>query len=250
MRIIVTADANEMSLKAAEIFIEEICKKPQLVLGLATGSTPLGLYQEMIKAYREKQVDFSGVTSFNLDEYRGLAPEHPASYNYFMRQNLFNHINIKPENIHIPTGNVADIQQYCGDYEEQIKNAGGIDLQLLGIGENAHIGFNEPGTHLGARTQLIKLSEETIRSNARFFASIDEVPREAISMGIKTIMRSRKIVLLAYGEKKAEAIEKTVTGQVVSSVPASVLQLHPDVVLIIDRAAASRLNPQTVELEV
>lgn len=250
MRIIVTADANEMSLKAAEIFIDEINRKPQLVLGLATGSTPLGLYREMIKAYREQRVNFSEVKSFNLDEYYGLAPLHPASYNYFMRQNLFNHINIKLENIHIPTGTVTDIQQYCQEYEEQIKNAGGIDLQLLGIGENAHIGFNEPGTHLGARTQLIKLSEETIRSNARFFTSIDEVPQEAISMGIKTIMRSRKIVLLASGEKKAEAIVKTVTGQVISAVPASVLQLHPNVVLIIDRAAASRLNPQTVELEV
>ena len=250
MRIIVTADALEMSKRAAELFIEEINYNPQLVLGLATGSTPVGLYRELVKAHQDGRVDFSRVKSFNLDEYFGLAADHPASYGYFMRENLFRHINICPENAHVPNGVPKCIEEYCQEYEELIKSVGGIDLQLLGIGSNAHIGFNEPGTPLGATTQLIRLKEETIRSNARFFNSIDEVPRQAISMGIKTIMRSRKIVLLAAGQKKAQAIYNTVHHTVDSSVPSSVLQLHPDAVLIVDREAASLLNPQIVELEV
>lgn len=250
MRIIVAADALEMSRRARDIFIEEIRENPQLVLGLATGSTPVGLYEELVKAYEEGKVDFSQVKTFNLDEYYGLTPNHPASYHYFMYEHLFRRINIPAENIHIPNGVPADVATYCKQYEEEIKAANGIDLQLLGIGENAHIGFNEPGTHLGASTQLIHLSQKTIESNARFFERIEDVPQMAISMGIKTIMRSRKIVLLATGEKKAQAIYDTVTGPVESRVPASVLQLHPDVMIIIDRAAATLLDPQTVELEV
>lgn len=250
MKIIVTDNAVEMSKIAAQLFIDAIQANPGLVLGLATGSTPIGMYQELIKAYREGKVDFSQVKTFNLDEYFGLAPEHPASYHYFMHENLFHQINIPQENIHIPSGVPADVEAYCREYEEMIKDAGGIDLQLLGIGENAHIGFNEPGTQLGAATQLIALSQKTIESNARFFSDQNDVPRKAISMGIKTIMRSRKIVLLASGEKKAQAIYDTVLGKVESRVPASVLQLHPDVVMIIDREAAHLLDPKTVELEV
>ncbi|MCK4258792.1 MAG: glucosamine-6-phosphate deaminase [Halanaerobiales bacterium] len=249
MKIIVTADANEMSKKASELFIEEINRNSEMVLGLATGSTPVGLYNQLIEAYRAGKVDFSKVKTFNLDEYYGLATDHPASYHFFMQQNLFSHINISPENVHIPNGVSEDVERYCKEYEEMIKEAGGIDLQLLGIGENAHIGFNEPGTALGAKTQLIQLAQKTIDSNARFFLNKEDVPKKAISMGIKTIMRSRKIVLLASGEKKAQAIYNTVVGTVESSVPASVLQLHPDVVLIIDREAVALLEPKDIEIE-
>ncbi len=250
MRIIVTKDAKEMSKKASELFIEEINRNPEIVLGLATGSTPIGLYNELISAYHAGEVDFASVKTFNLDEYYGLIPEHPASYHFFMKSNLFNHINLPEENIHIPNGVPHNVEVYCADYEEMIKEVGGIDLQLLGIGENAHIGFNEPGTALGATTQLIQLAQKTIESNARFFPKKEDVPKQAISMGIKTIMRSRKIVLLASGEKKAQAIYNTVMGFVESSVPASVLQLHPDVVMIIDRKAAALLDPTDVEVEV
>lgn len=250
MRVMITPDAIEMSKRAAGLFIEAINTNPRLVLGLATGSTPIGLYAELVKAYREGKVDFSQVKTFNLDEYYGLAPEHPASYHYFMREHLFKHINIRPENIHIPNGIPSDVKAYCREYEEMIRETGGIDLQLLGIGQNAHIGFNEPGTQLGAETQLIELSPETIESNARFFHDQNEVPRKAISMGIKTIMHSRKIVLLASGEKKAQAIKNTINGPVMSCVPASVLQLHRDVVMILDRAAAKELDLQALELEV
>lgn len=249
MRIIVTTDAIEMGKKAAEVFIDEIRSNPRLVLGLATGSTPVGMYQELVKAYQEGRVDFSQVKTFNLDEYYGLTPDHPASYHYFMHEHLFNHINIRPENIHIPSGVPGDVAAHCREYEDMIKEAGGIDLQLLGIGVNAHIGFNEPGTQLGATTQLIDLAQKTIESNARFFSNINEVPRKAISMGIKTIMQSRKIVLLASGEKKAKAILDAVTGTIDSSVPASALQLHRDVVVIIDQAASSKLDRQVLELE-
>ena len=250
MKIIVTENAEAMSKRAAKLFIKKIKRKDRIVLGLATGSTPIGLYQELIKAYQEGKVDFSNVETFNLDEYYGLAPTHPASYNYFMHNNLFNYINIPENNIHIPSGIPEDVEDYCEKYENMIKEAGGIDLQLLGIGENAHIGFNEPGTQLGATTQLINLADKTIEANSRFFEGKEEVPKKAISMGIKTIMRAKQIVLLATGERKAQAIYNTIKGPVESSVPASVLQLHPDVTIIVDKPAAKLLNAENVEIDI
>lgn len=250
MKIIVTENAEAMSKRAAKLFIKKIKRKDRIVLGLATGSTPIGLYQELIKAYQEGKVDFSNVETFNLDEYYGLAPTHPASYNYFMHNNLFNYINIPENNIHIPSGIPEEVEEYCEKYENMIKEAGGIDLQLLGIGENAHIGFNEPGTQLGATTQLINLADKTIEANSRFFEDKEEVPKKAISMGIKTIMRAKQIVLLATGERKAQAIYNTIKGPVESSVPASVLQLHPDVTIIVDKPAAKLLNAENVEIDI
>jgi glucosamine-6-phosphate deaminase len=200
----------------------------------------LGTYRKLVEMAKDG-LDFSQVTTFNLDEYVGLAGDHPQSYRYYMEQNLFSGVNIPREKTFIPNGTAADLAAECAAYEEKIKGAGGIDLQLLGIGSNAHIGFNEPGSEFGSTTRLVDLAESTIEDNSRFFASREEVPTQAISMGIKSIMQAKQIVLMANGENKADAIWATVLGPVTSDVPASVLQLHPFVTLVLDEAAASKL---------
>jgi len=246
MRVIIVESYEEMSKRAAGIVKERLLKKPNLVLGLATGSTPLGLYKELIRMHREEGLDFSKVVTFNLDEYLGLKPEHEQSYHYFMFQNLFNHININPKNVHIPSGTtpVNEIEKYCQWYEKEIVKFGGIDLQILGIGRDGHIGFNEPGSSLGSRTRLKTLAEETIQDNARFFKSMDEVPRYAITMGVGTVMDAKECILLASGSNKAECLAKAVEGPVTSQITASVLQMHPRVTVIADKEAASQLKRQ------
>jgi len=241
-KVVVTKDYDEMSKKAAEIIADAIKNKPGLVLGLATGSTPMGCYQELIRMHREEGLDFSKVVTFNLDEYVGLAPTHPQSYRYFMNENLLNHVNIKMENTHVLSGISNEPQRTCKEFEEAIRRSGGIDLQLLGIGANGHIAFNEPNSPFESRTRVVNLSEQTVKDNARFFKSIDEVPRQALSMGMETIMEVRKIVLLASGGGKAEAVAKSVEGPVTTQVPASLLKEHPDCTFILDEAAASKLS--------
>lgn len=241
MKIVIVKDYDEMSRKAANIFASQIILKPDSTLGLATGDTPLGMYKELVRLYKNGDIDFSNITTFNLDEYNDLPKENAHSYHYYMMKNLFKHINIKTSKINLPDGMALDIQKECNDYERRIEEAGGIDLQVLGIGKNGHIGFNEPDIKFEAKTHLVKLDKNTIEANSRFFDSIDEVPTKAISMGIKTIMHARKIILLASGIEKFEAIVNTVNGSIIPEVPASVLQLHPDVTLIIDKEASSKL---------
>lgn len=241
MKVVVVKNYEEMSKKAAAITCSQVIIKPNSVLGLATGDTPIGMYKELIEAFNRKEVDFSEVKAFNLDEYYGLNRENEQSYYYFMKHNLFDHINIKEENRHIPDGNAKDIETECRNYDEQIKREGGIDIQVLGIGKNGHIGFNEPDVNFEAGTHLVKLNQSTIEANSRFFNSKDEVPTKAISMGMKTIMQSKKIILLANGEVKADAIYKTLRGKISPEVPASILQIHPDVTVIIDKEAAKLL---------
>ena len=242
MKVIIKKNYEELSKEAAETIKEAIQKKPNLVLGLATGSTPIGTYQELARMYREKGLDFSKVVIFNLDEYLGLPADHPQSYNYFMYENLLNYININRENFHIPDGMTKNIEKFCQEYEEKIQKAGGIDLQLLGIGSDGHIGFNEPGTPLDSRTQLVKLTESTIKDNSRFFEKEEDVPRFAITMGVQTIFEAKKILLLASGENKAEAVAKALEGPITSQITASILQKHPDVIVILDEAAALKLK--------
>jgi glucosamine-6-phosphate deaminase len=242
MRIIVVDNYEEMSKRAAKIIASQVILNPDSVLGLATGDTPLGMYKELVKLYNNKEVDFSQVRTFNLDEYYGLNRDNPQSYYSYMINNLFNHINISRENINVPTGMAKDINTVCIEYENKIKEVGGIDMQVLGIGGNGHIGFNEPGINFEAETHLVNLDEQTIKANSRFFDSIEEVPVKAISMGIKTIMNSKKIILLASGISKAEVIEKAVKGKINPNVPASILQLHNDVIIILDKEAASYLE--------
>ncbi|WP_298841290.1 glucosamine-6-phosphate deaminase [Clostridium sp.] len=241
MRIIVVDNYEEMSKRAALMVASQVTLKPDSVLGLATGDTPSGMYKELIKLYNKKEVDFKEVRTFNLDEYYGLNPENSQSYYKYMMNNLFNSINISTENINMPDGMAKDVDDFCLLYEKKIKTLGGIDMQVLGIGGNGHIGFNEPNVNFEAQTHLVNLDEQTIEANSRFFKSIEDVPVKAISMGIKTIMNSKKIILLANGLNKAEAIEKAVKGKINPSVPASILQLHNDVTIIIDKEAASLL---------
>ena len=241
IKVSITKDYDEMSKRAAKLIADSIRNKPNIVLGLATGGTPVGCYQELICMHKEEGLDFSKVVTFNLDEYIGLPPTHPQSYRYFMNENLFNHVNIKIENTHVPNGLSDDFQKTCKEFEKAIKRAGGIDLQLLGIGANGHIAFNEPGSPFDSRTRVVNLSERTIKDNARFFKSIDEVPRQALSMGMGTIMEVRKIILLASGEGKAVAVAKSVEGLITTDVPASILQRHPDCIFILDKEAASKL---------
>lgn len=241
MRIVVTKSYEEMSAVAARILAGQVYVKPDTVLGLATGSTPEGLYKELIRRHNEDGLDFSEVISFNLDEYMGIPETNDQSYHYFMDDKLFNHINVKRDNIHVPNGNPQDVEAECEAYEAAIAAKGGIDLQILGIGNNAHIGFNEPDSNFSAATHKVKLADGTIAANARFFASIDEVPKFAVSMGIGTIMKSKKIILMASGKNKAQAIFNTVHGPIAPEVPASILQLHPDVVVIVDEEAAALL---------
>lgn len=241
MRIIVVENYDEMSKKAALMIASQVMLKPDSVLGLATGDTPSGMYKELINLYGKKEVDFKEVRTFNLDEYYGLDRENSQSYYKYMMTNLFDNININTENINMPDGMAKDVNAFCALYENKIKTLGGIDMQVLGIGGNGHIGFNEPNVNFEAQTHLVELDEQTIEANSRFFDSIEDVPVKAISMGIKTIMNSKKIILLANGLNKAEAIERAVKGKINPSIPASILQLHNDVTIIIDKDAASKL---------
>jgi glucosamine-6-phosphate deaminase len=241
MNIIQVKNCKELSMQAAGIVAAQISRKKNTVLGLPTGQTPLGMYQELIKRFRKGEIDFSQVITFNLDEYYGLSPEHPQSYNYYMWQTFFNNINIKKENVFLPDGVTKDVQEECRHYESFIEEKGGIDLQFLGIGDNGHIGFNEPAIALNSKTHLVNLSQATIQANSRFFNDIEEVPRKALTMGMGTILKAKQIILLASGMKKAPAIAKTIKGKVSTEVPASLLQLHRDVTIIIDKDAASEL---------
>ncbi len=242
MEIIIQPDAASACRLAATITARLIRDKPNAVLGLATGSTPIQLYRELVRMHREENLDFSQVTTFNLDEYVGLTYDHPVSYHAFMHKHLFDWINIPRENIHIPDGLATDIKAYCTHYEEQISTAGGIDLQVLGIGSDGHIGFNEPTSSLASRTRIKTLTEQTRRDNAPFFDQKDEIPYHVITMGIGTIMESRTCLLLAFGARKAEAIAQTVEGPLSAMAPASALQMHPDAKLIVDEPAASQLT--------
>ncbi len=242
MRIAVLRDYQSLSERAAALVSARIGKKPTAVLGLATGSTPLGLYRELVKAAQRGLVDFSGVTTFNLDEYYPIERESLQSYYYYMQQHFWGPLGICPGRAHIPDGRAGDIAGVCSDYEQKIMDAGGIDLQILGIGVNGHIGFNEPGAALSAKTHLASLSAETIAANSRFFEDRDAVPRRAISMGLGTIMKAREILLLASGSEKARAIGETVRGKLTTEVPASLLQAHPRVTVMVDRAAARCLR--------
>lgn len=237
MKIIIGTE-QEIAQKAAQRYVELLGKKPNAVLGYATGSTPLGLYAELVRLNKAGALDYKDVTTFNLDEYAGLDGTHDQSYRYFMNTNLFNHINIDIARTHVPSG--LDIAA-AADYDKQIEAAGGIDLQLLGIGNNGHIGFNEPNTPFGSRTHLVDLTESTREANKRFFASIDDVPTQAVTMGVRTVMNARAVILMAIGKGKAEIIRRTVLGPVTEKVPASVLQLHPDCEIYLDHEAASLL---------
>ncbi|MFP3937158.1 MAG: glucosamine-6-phosphate deaminase [Phycisphaerae bacterium] len=242
MEVIICPDYDSMSAQAAAAVAEVVRKKPDAVLGLATGSTPLGLYKELIRLHREDGLDFSDVTTFNLDEYVGLGPDHEQSYSYFMRENLFKHINVPPERTHVPSGTADDYREYCAAYEQQIRDCGGIDIQVLGIGSDGHIAFNEPGSSLASRTRIKTLAEPTINDNARFFSSKDEVPIYAVTMGVGTIMESRRTILLANGPKKADALAAAVEGPVSSFCTASALQMHPHAAVFTDAEAAGKLR--------
>ncbi|MFP3392649.1 glucosamine-6-phosphate deaminase [Brevibacillus sp. SIMBA_040] len=242
MKLVIVGDYRELGKKAAELVAYEVKSNPKAVLGLATGGTPVGMYRELIKMHQEEGIDFSQASSFNLDEYVGLSAEHPQSYRAYMQENLFDHINLPVDKTHVPAGDAPDLEQACERYEEAIRQAGGVDIQVLGIGNNGHIGFNEPGSSVDSTTRVVQLTESTIEANARYFASIEEVPTQAVSMGIKTILRAKKVVLLASGEAKAEAVRLMLEGEATADVPASLLQLHPDVTVIVDEAAASQLT--------
>jgi len=242
MKVIVVQDYEAMSLKAAQIIASHVTLKSNSVLGLATGSTAVGMYDELVRMFERKQIDFNEVTTFNLDEYYPLNSENENSYHAYMNAHLFGRINVPSESIHIPSGMADNVEFECQSYEERIQDAGGIDIQVLGIGRNGHIGFNEPDIKFEARTHLVELDKKTIEDNSRFFSSIEEVPKHAISMGVKTIMHAKKIMLLASGIEKSDAIYEMIHGKIVPTLPASVLQLHPEVIVILDEAAASLLS--------
>ncbi|MGE5653245.1 MAG: glucosamine-6-phosphate deaminase [Bacillota bacterium] len=241
MNIIVVNDYHEMSQQAARILAGQLHDQPRSVLGLATGGTPVGMYRELVRMHQQGSLSFSQASSFNLDEYVGLGADHPCSYRYFMAGHLFDQVNMPSDRVHIPNGLAMNLNAECQAYEAKIAVSGPIDLQVLGIGHNGHIGFNEPGTPFASRTHLVGLTERTIAANARYFSSAAEVPTRAISMGISTIMDARRILLLASGADKAEIIAAALYGSVSEAVPASILQRHPSVTCILDRAAASRL---------
>ncbi len=241
MRIIKAKDYNDMSKKVAEIIASQVVMKPDCVLGLATGSTPIGAYENLVNWYEEGDLDFSEVTTVNLDEYKGLDKENDQSYYYFMHKHLFDHVNLKPENTHLPDGNKEDGDQECARYEALIASLGGADLQLLGMGHNGHIGFNEPAGEFPRMTHCVDLQESTIEANKRFFASVDDVPRKAYTMGIGTIMKAKRILVAVSGEDKADIVKKAFFGPVTPEVPASILQMHGDVILVGDEAAFSKI---------
>jgi glucosamine-6-phosphate deaminase len=240
-QIHILKNAAEVSVKAADLVQEVIQLQERPVLGLATGSTPLGMYRELIRRYQEGMIDFSAVHTFNLDEYYGLGSDHPQSYYQFMMKSFFEHVNVPREHIHIPDGKPHDVQAYCPEYDAMIERAGGIDLQILGIGVNGHIGFNEPADELQPYTHLVRLKAETIEANARFFERREDVPQYAITMGIRNILQAKRIVLLAIGEDKAPAVAGMLNSGITTQLPATFLQLHDQVHVIVDEAAASQL---------
>ena len=241
MEIVIQPTAEAASIVAARIIAQLVRRKPDAVLGLATGSTPLATYRELVRMHREDDLDFSRVRTFNLDEYVALPHEHPGSYHAFMEENLFRHVNVARENIRIPNGLAADVPAECAAYEEAIRTAGGIDLQVLGIGTDGHIGFNEPSSSLASRTRIKTLTARTRSDNARFFGTVDEVPIHVITMGVGSIMDARQVLMLAFGEAKARAIADTVEGPIMAMNPASILQMHPVAKCLIDEPAASKL---------
>ena len=242
MKLIVVENYEELSKVAAQEYANVIKENPKAVLGLATGGSPIGMYKELIKMYENKELDFSNVTTVNLDEYVGLNPEHEQSYRHFMNENLFKHINVDITKTFVPNGLAEDLAAQCKEYDEKIKELGGIDVQLLGIGNNGHIAFNEPDTELSAGTHVISLTQNTIEANARFFDNIDDVPKTAITMGVGGIIKAKKIILIASGESKAEAIKGIFSGKITTENPASMLQMHRDAVVIVDKDAAKLLN--------
>ncbi|MEN6405655.1 MAG: glucosamine-6-phosphate deaminase [Thermoguttaceae bacterium] len=242
MEILVKDTFEEMSKAAAKLVARTLNAKPNAVLGLATGATPLGLYRELVRMHKDEGLDFSQVTTFNLDEYVGLTRNHPQSYHYFMHENFFKHVNIPKQNIYIPSGTTDNYAAFCQWYEQRIHECGGIDLQLLGIGSDGHIAFNEPASSLGSRTRIKTLARTTIQDNARFFDTLDQVPIYAITMGVGTILEARTILLLANGKHKAAAVAAAIEGPVTSMVTASALQLHRDVLYVVDREAAGQLK--------
>lgn len=242
MEVFIFPDAQTMSVAAAREVAQVLNAKPNAVLGMATGSTPLGLYQELVRMYQRRELDFSHVTTFNLDEYVGLAVTHEQSYHHFMHEHFFRHVNIPPQNVHIPSGTTTNYKAFCEWYEGRIRDAGGIDVQILGIGSDGHIAFNEPGSSLSSRTRLKTLARPTIDDNARFFKSRDEVPIYAITMGVGTILEARRVLLLASGMKKSAAVAAAVEGPVTSMVTASALQMHPDCQFLLDEGAAAGLK--------
>ncbi len=257
MLVVVHEDYDAMSKRGAEIIASRIRRKQNLVLGLATGSTPLGLYKELIRLHKNDGLDFSKVITFNLDEYIGVPPEHDQSYHFFMWENLFKHTNINASNVHVPQGMYGDlkisayetdpkIEQFCTWYEDEMKKVGGLDIQVLGIGGNGHIAFNEPGSSIGSRTRIKTLTEKTVKDNARFFKSVNDVPRYAITMGIGTIMEAKELLLLANGDGKADAVKAAIEGPVTAMCPASALQLHRKAIILTDKKAATKLAAEFV----
>ena len=242
MNICKAKNYQDMSRKAANIISAQVIMKPHCVLGLATGSSPIGTYKQLIEWYNKGDLDFARVMSINLDEYKGLSPENPQSYRYFMNTNLFDHVNIDKTRTYVPNGLEEDSDKACADYNEIIRSVGGIDIQLLGIGGNGHIGFNEPGEAFEKETHCVDLTESTIKANARFFESMDEVPKQAYTMGIKNIMAAKKILLVATGSAKADALYKSLYGPITPNVPASILQLHQDVTVVADEDALSLIK--------
>ena len=242
MKIYKAKDYKDMSRKAANIISAQVIMKPNCVLGLATGSTPIGTYDQLVEWHNKGDLDFSEVTTVNLDEYKGLPRTNDQSYYYFMHQHLFDRVNIDPERTNVPNGMEPDAEKECGRYEELIRSLGGVDLQLLGLGHNGHIGFNEPGEAFEKETHCVDLTESTIEANKRFFASADDVPKQAYTMGIKTIMQAKKILIVVNGENKADIVERAFFGPVTPEVPASILQLHNDVTLVGDEAALAKIE--------
>jgi len=241
MRIYVGKNYEEMSRIAANVLSAQVTMKPDCVLGLATGSTPIGTYKVLAERCAKGDLDFSQVKSINLDEYVGLSGDHDQSYRYFMNTNLFDHINIDKANTNVPNGLAEDVDAECARYNQVINTLGPIDIQVLGMGHNGHIGFNEPDDHFPLETHKVDLAQSTIDANARFFASADEVPRQALTMGIKTIMQAKAVLVVVNGEGKAEIVKKAFSGPVTPQVPASILQMHPNVILVGDEAALSQL---------
>ena len=242
MKIYKAKDYKDMSRKAANIISAQMIMKPNCVLGLATGSTPIGTYDQLVEWYNKGDLDFSEVTTVNLDEYKGLPRTNDQSYYYFMHQHLFDRVNIDPERTNVPNGMEPDAEKECGRYEELIRSLGGVDLQLLGLGHNGHIGFNEPGEAFEKETHCVDLTESTIEAIKRFFASAGDVPKQAYTMGIKTIMQAKKILIVVNGENKADIVERAFFGPVTPEVPASILQLHNDVTLVGDEAALAKIE--------
>ncbi len=242
MNIIKAKDYADMSRKAANIISAQVILKPDCVLGLATGSSPLGTYEQLIKWYQKGDLDFTNVSSVNLDEYKGLSHDNDQSYRYFMNENFFKHINIKPECTHVPNGMESDVKKACADHDQTIRDLGGIDLQLLGLGLNGHIAFNEPDESFPKGTHCVNLTESTIMANSRFFEKIEDVPTQAYTMGIQSIMMAKKIVLIVSGESKADIVAEAFQGPITPMVPASILQMHPDVTIVADEAALSHID--------